>query len=235
MHCTTTREFTSSSWRWVLLIAALLGGLRMAAPAMACTEIAPRSAAELQEGASDIVLATVINRSVTETSDGDWLDRRFSFTIQIEDVLKGSLVRGDLIENVKAWNRAWTGSTPPPPSGSGHRPLPLEGEVAKFYLEPAEDGSLAILLPNGVELSSRADPTDPVRAGEAPPISTPNEKVEDAVVVEAKDPFGWDVMLVLLAIPILVGAFKQPGTARWMLLGLSGLMLGGAVVIILLR
>ena len=100
MHCTTTREFTSSSWRWVLLIAALLGGLRMAAPAMARTEIAPRSAAELQEGASDIVLATVINRSVTETSDGDWLDRRFSFTFQIEDVLKGSLVRGDLIENV---------------------------------------------------------------------------------------------------------------------------------------
>ncbi|MFB0984678.1 MAG: hypothetical protein QMB94_00160 [Phycisphaerales bacterium] len=218
-----------------MLVAALVGVFLSAGPAMAGTEIAPRSADDLQEEASDIVLATVINRSVTEMPDGDWLDRRFSFTIQIEDVLKGSLVRGDLIENVKAWNRAWTSSTPPPPSGSGHRPLPLEGEVAKFYLEPAEDGSLAILLPNGVELSSRADPTDPVRTGEPAPSSIPKEEAEDAIVVEAKDPFGWDVMLVLLAIPILVGAFKQPGAARWMLLGISGLMLGGAVVIILLR
>ena len=42
-------------------------------------------------------------------------------------------------------------------------------------------------------------------------------------------------MLVLLVIPIMVGAMKQPGTARWMLLGFSFLMLGSAVIIVLLR
>ena len=41
-------------------------------------------------------------------------------------------------------------------------------------------------------------------------------------------------MLVLLAIPIMIGAFKQPGAARWILLGVSCLMLGGAAAIIIL-
>ncbi len=203
--------------------------------AVADPDIAPLSADELQNGATDIVLATVVERTMTETTDGDWLDRRFSFTIEVEDVLKGSHVRGDRIEGVTGWSRSWTGSDPPPPSGSGHQPLPLQGEVAKFHLEAAEDGSMQIMLPNGVELSSRADPTDPVRVGDVAIISTGNDDGEDAPEADAMDPFGWDVMLVLLAIPVMIGAFKQPGTARWTLLGVSCLMLAAAAAIILLR
>ena len=201
---------------------------------VAGADIAPLSAEELQNGATDIVLATVVERTMTETTDGDWLDRRFSFTIEVEDVLKGSHVRGDRIEGVTGWNRSWTGSAPPPPSGSGHQPLPLQGEVAKFHLETTEDGSMQIMLPNGVELSSRADPTDPVRIGDVVIISTEDDDEEEAPEANAVDPFGWDVMLVLLAIPIMIGAFKQPGAARWILLGVSCLMLGGAAAIIIL-
>ena len=218
-----------------MLLVALIGLSLVTVPAIARAEIAPLSAEDLQEGATNIVLATVIERTVVEIPTGDWIDRQFSFTLQVEDVLKGSHARGDRIENVAAWNRSWTGSHAPPPSGMGHRPLPLEGEVAKFHLETAEDGSMQIMLPNGVELSSRADPSDPVRAGEAPVILNANDGVEDAIEADRKDPFGWDVMLVLLAIPLMVGAMKQPGTARWMLLGFSFLMLGAAATIVLLR
>ena len=219
IHRTPALGNTPGSWTCVMILVALIGISFTTALAVASSEIAPLSADDLQEGATDIVLATVLGRTMVETTNGDWTDRHFSFTIEVEDVLKGSHIRGDRMENISAWNR----------------PLPLEGEVAKFHLEPAEDGSMQIMLPNGVELSSRADPSDPVRAGEAAVILNSNDGVEDAIEADRKDPFGWDVMLVLLAIPIMVGAMKQPGTARWMLLGFSFLMLGAAVIIVLLR
>jgi hypothetical protein len=235
IHRTPALGNTPGSWTCVMILVALIGISFTTALAVASSEIAPLSTDDLQEGATDIVLATVLGRTMVETTNGDWTDRQFSFTIEVEDVLKGSHVRGDRMENISAWNRSWIGSDAPPPSGTGHRPLPLEGEVAKFHLEPAEDGSMQIMLPNGVELSSRADPSDPVRAGEAVVILNSNDGVEAAIEADSKDPFGWDVMLVLLAIPIMVGAMKQPGTARWMLLGFSFLMLGAAVIIVLLR
>lgn len=241
IHRTPALGNTPGLWTCVMILVSLIGISFTTALAVASSEIAPLSADDLQEGATDIVLATVLGRTMVETTNGDWIDRQFSFTVQIEDVLKGSHVRGDRMENISAWNRSWTGSHAPPPSGMGHRPLPLEGEVAKFHLETAEDGSMQIMLPNGVELSSRADPSDPVRAGEAPVILNANDGVEDAIEhvrgdrADRKDPFGWDVMLVLLAIPLMVGAMKQPGTARWMLLGFSFLMLGAAATIVLLR
>ena len=234
-HRTPALGNTPGSWTCVMILVALISIPVTTALAVASSEIAPRSADELQEGATDIVLATVLGRTVVETTNGDWIDRQFSFTVQVEDVLKGSHVRGDRMENISAWNRSWTGSGLPPPSGTGHRPLPLEGEVAKFHLKTVEDGSMPIMLPNGVELSSRADPSDPVRAGKAAVILNTNDGVEDAIEADRKDPFGWDVMLVLLAIPLMVGAMKQPGTARWILLGFSFLMLGAAATIVLLR
>jgi hypothetical protein len=41
-------------------------------------------------------------------------------------------------------------------------------------------------------------------------------------------------MLLLLAAPILIGSFRQRGKARWILLGISTLLMSGAALIVLL-
>ena len=72
---------------------------------------------------------------------------------------------------------ATTLSGEPPAHASGHAPLPLKGELAKFHLTPREpDGrsstpSYDVLLPNGIELAIGVDETDPIRRGEAQPPS----------------------------------------------------------------
>ena len=115
-----------------------------------------------------------------------------------------------------------------------HGPLPLEGELARFFLRSRTDDAGAtaydVLLPNGVELGGGTDATDPVRWGD-PPRPTPDPPA--TTTPPTKDPFGWDVVLLLLAAPILIGSFRQRGKARWILLGIAMLLMSGAVIVVL--
>jgi hypothetical protein len=178
---------------------------------------------ELAKLATSIIVGQVTDRSIVlDTSDPNWDGRSFTYTLKIHDVEKGDLKRGDVVE-CAAWRKAFIG--PPdevPTYSAGHRGLPLEGEVARFYLQ--EDG--AIILPNGVELPDGVDASDPTRRGDAPP-ALPEVEPEPP----AKDPFGWDVMLILLALPLFIGGFRQPGLARWGLVGTACVMLGIAAFI----
>jgi len=184
---------------------------------------------QLLEMSTDVVLARVLPDVEIETSsDGGWSRRDFTFPLLVEDVEKGDAKRGDRID-VTAWHRAWVGLGDPPPSSTGHRPLPLAGEVARFHLRRTEEGVLEVVLPNGVELATSADPLDPVRYGDAPPVTADEDgDPEDATPA---DPFGWEIILILLALPILVGSLKQPGKARWTLLGVSLVMFVAAALI----
>ena len=193
---------------------------------------APRTPQELMETSTDVVLARVLPEvRMVESSDGEWSRRDFTFPLFVEDVEKGDAKRGDRIE-VTAWHRAWTGLGDPPPSSVGHRPLPLAGEVARFHLRRTDEGVIEVVLPNGVELATSVDPLDPVRYGD-PPRVDPDETGSpgDIVAKTPADPFGWDVILILLALPVLIGSMKQPGKARWILLGVSLVMFLGAGLI----
>ena len=60
---------------------------------------------------------------------------------------------------------------------------------------------------------------------------TADELGDPEAATTPADPFGWDIILILLALPILVGSLKQPGKARWILLGASLAMFLGAALI----
>ena len=211
----------------LLLAFFLLCGLLLR---VASADIAPLSPEQLQKNASTIVVGVVSKRAIAlDATDPDWDRRSFHYEIKVEAIEKGDLQVGDTI-SANASSRRWVGTGTPPPSGAGHWPLPLEGERARFFLHTDSDGTLAILLPNGVELSTQADRSNPVRFGDPPPPSL-EPAVEKAP--PASDPFGWDVMLILLALPLFVGGFRQDGKAKWALVGIACLMCASAVVITL--
>ena len=191
-------------------------------------EVPLRTPEQLEATATDIVLGVVESRTIDESSDGQFRRRAFRFQVRVEEVLKGELERGDVIP-VGAWTQTWIGVGDPPAGSNGHRPLPLEGELARFFVV-AEDDDYAVILPNGVELGGGADPSDPVRWGDPPRTVIPETPEPTA---PTKDPFGWDVVLLLLAAPILIGSFRQQGKARWILLGVAILLMSGAALVVL--
>ena len=196
-------------------------------------EQAPRSTADLEATSSDIVLGVVDSRSMQETRDDSWLERTFDYDVRVEETFKGDLEGGSIVV-VRATHRKWIAPDPMPSSGTGHQPLPLVGELAKFHLVPDDEdsGRYLVIAPNGVELGSAARLDDPTRTGDPPPVAA-SETAEE-VAPKTKDPFGWDVVLFLLAVPILVGSLRQNGAARWILLAISTTMLLGAAAIVLL-
>ena len=196
-------------------------------------DIAPKSPQELAEIADEIVLGVVESRSMEQTTNEEWLERKFTYQVRVEeDSEKGGLEQGDVIQ-VKAANRRWIGPDPMPPSGTGHFPLPIVGELARFHLvDISGDDAYMVVIPNGVELSRDADATDPRRIGDLPPEPALPEEETSAEKVDP-DPFGWDVLLVLLAIPLVVGGLRQKGRPRLVLLLVASVMLAGAITIVL--
>ena len=197
-------------------------------------EVPRQSPEQLEAKATDIVLGVVEARAIEQSNDGMFLRRGFTFQIRVEETMKGDLASGTVIP-VTAWTQTWVGPGRPPAGASGHRPLPLEGELARFFLIAKTDaeGSVryGVVLPNGVELGGGADETDPVRRGDAARVVASPPSEEPA---PTKDPFGWDVVLVLLALPIVIGSLRQNGKARWILLGVGSVLLAGAAAVVLL-
>lgn len=217
----------------ILLCVSVSLWLNLLVTGSAIAEVPLLTAEDLEANASDIVLGVVESRTIDESSDGLHRRRAFTFQVRVEETLKGDLDRGTVIP-VHAWTQAWIGIGDPPPGSRGHDPLPLEGELARFFLTARiDDAGVAafdVLLPNGVELGGGTDATDPVRGGDPPRPATP---VASDPAPPTKDPFGWDVVLLLLAAPILIGSFRQRGKARWILLGTAILLMSGAVIVVL--
>ena len=200
---------------------------------LAVGDIAPLSPEQLQSQSSDIVVGVVTSRQITrDETDKDWDKRSFVYEIEVEAVEKGDHARGDSLV-ASAWTKRWTGSGIPPPSGMGHEPLPLEGERARFFLKAkaGEGETMAILLPNGVELAAEADPDNPVRIGEPAPPEPALEIEEEPEPKPTGDPFGWDIMLVILGIPLVIGGIRQQSKSRWGLLVAACIMFSAAAII----
>lgn len=199
----------------------------------AIAEVPLQTPEELEANATDIVLGVVESREIDESSDGRFLRRAFRFQVRVEETLKGGLAHGAIVP-VDAWTQAWIGIGDPPPSSRGHDPLPLDGELVRFFLTAVADDAgvvgYEVLLPNGVELGGAADATDPVRGGDPPRAATSDPATSPA---PTKDPFGWEVILLLLAAPILIGSFRQQGNARWILMGIAILLMSGAALVVL--
>ena len=186
---------------------------------------------ELFDQAAFVVVGKVLNVDVTYDDQDPELDvRRFRYQLLIEAVEKGNLNRGETIE-IYAWaGNSIENENTTTPWSAGHFPLPLAGERGRFFLSNQENGAYKILFPNGVELDPAADKSDPRRIGDEP-SKVPEEIVEETIRPTSKDPFGWDVILILLGIPFIVGAIRQKSRSRWGLLVVGALMFLGAVMI----
>ena len=186
---------------------------------------------ELFDQAAFVVVGKVLNIDITYNDEDPELDvRRFRYQLRIEAVEKGDLNRGETIQ-LDAWagNSLKEGNNTSPWS-AGYSPLPLVGERGRFFLSTEEANTYEIVFPNGVELDPAADKNDPRRIGDELP-EVPKEIAEETIRPTSKDPFGWDVILILLGIPFVVGAIRQKSRSRWGLLVVGALMFLGAVMI----
>ena len=185
---------------------------------------------ETAEATTDIIVGRVISRTFTpDSSDPNWDKRTFTYEIEVEATEKGDFARGDTFETTGLY-QSWIGEGVTTTEFHGHELLPLEGERARFFLIREADGSVSLVRPNGVELATDADPTDPVRIGD-PPRPVLEEPVEATEEKAPIDPFGWDIILVLLGLPFLIGAIKQKQSSRWGLLVVACVMFIAAAII----
>ena len=192
-------------------------------------EIPPMSDEERKEKADHIVIGVPFESVVEERRDENYIYRTMTFKVRVEEPEKGGLVRGDLVE-IQVWKSEWIGEGRAFSNATGHRPLPVEGELTRFHLaEPNEKGRYPVLIPNGVERGDRTvDP--PPSKGDDTDIVSDSEPDGDPKETISKDPFGWDVILVLLAVPVLIGSFRQSGTSRWVPMSVATVMLVAALL-----
>jgi hypothetical protein len=116
--------------------------------------------AGLRKGATHVITGTVTAIYERESREGEWKYTRYVAEVCVKTVEKGEgLAAGDLAY-VRYWRRSWRGSREMPPSTSGHRGLPKEGETLRIYLArnaydgfstENDDGGLNVLGANGFE------------------------------------------------------------------------------------
>ena len=194
-------------------------------------EVPPIPPEVRRQQAVDIILGQVESRTVVERAEGEHLHRDITYDVRVEETEKGTLERGTIIK-ARATTINFMGQGTPPPGSSGHHPLPLVGELAQFFLVPDEEGDRLILSPNGVELNQEVSISDQVRRG-ADPVPMADIETVEPEGPPSKDPFGWDVILILLGLPILVGGLRQTGPARLGLLGIAMVFFVSAIAIVL--
>ena len=134
----------------------------------------------LQQQAVEIILGQVESRTVVERAEDRNLNREITYDVRVEETQKGTLERGAVIK-ARATTITFMGEGTPPPGPSGHHPLPLVGELARFFLTPSEEGDYLILFPNGVELNQEVSISDPVRRG-ADAVPAPPASVSDRAI-----------------------------------------------------
>ena len=196
-------------------------------------EVPPIPPEVRRQQAVDIILGQVESRTVVERAEGEHLHRDLTYDVRVEETEKGTLERGMIIK-ARATTINYMGQGTPPPGSSGHHPLPLVGELAQFFLVPDEEGDRLILSPNGVELNQEVPISDQVRRGaDAIPIPADETETVETEEPSSKDPFGWDVILILLGLPVLVGGLRQTGPARLGLLGIAMIFFVSAIAIVL--
>lgn len=115
--------------KWILGLA-LLGFLFPPAPQPEKVDL---SADELQRIATHVIQGNVRHIYQRSEQEDAWSYTHYVAEVQITATEKGEdLAEGGLVY-VRYWTRRFRGSQPPP-STSGHRQIPSEGETLRIYL-----------------------------------------------------------------------------------------------------
>lgn len=142
-----------------LLLAASLSALALAL-APTAPEKADLDPAALRQLATHVLTGEVRSIYTRTEREGSWEVTRHAAEVAISATEKGEgLATGELVY-VRYWTRRWRGWGSPPPSTSGHRGIPAEGDAVRVYLarnaydgftEDNQDGGFNVIGANGFE------------------------------------------------------------------------------------
>ena len=140
-------------------------------PVFARAEVPLKSKAQLQAGATHIVIGKVETIYSVMSKSDDWVDTKSVAEIAVQKVEKGDRIQtGDLVYG-RFWNKRWIGKGNPDPFSAGHIG-PETGQLVRVYLV-RKGGGYDVILPNGFEKS--------------PKQATLVEALEDWIVLLEKD------------------------------------------------
>jgi len=115
---------------------------------------------ELRKTATHVITGQVTAVYQRTETASDWKYTKYVAEVRVEKCEKGDgLKKGDLVY-ARYWRRAWIGKGQVPPSTSGHRGLPSDGESLRIYLAQNaydgfglenKDGGFNVIGANGVE------------------------------------------------------------------------------------
>ena len=138
---------------------------------VAIAEKASMTAEENAEVATDIAVGTVAAIYTREQEIGDWHYVFHVAEIKVEKVEKGKGLSDKAPAYVRYWHRGWIGEGRVPPSTSGHRGLPGEGDQVRVYVArnaydgfsfENKDGGFNVIGCDGFEILKKAEAEKPV-------------------------------------------------------------------------
>jgi hypothetical protein len=150
--------------RTSIVLAALLATLWLATDLLAEKVDMPR--AGLQSTATHVITGTVKAVYTRKETEGEWRYTRYVAEVKVKTVEKGEGLKPGGLAYVRYWTRSWIGGREMPPSTSGHRGLPEEGETLRIYLArnaydgfstENHDGGFNVIGANGFERLSSKD------------------------------------------------------------------------------
>jgi hypothetical protein len=115
---------------------------------------------ELRETATDVVTGKVVAIYARAETSGDWKYTRYVAEIRVDECEKGDGIKKGSLVYARYWTRGWSGKGQVPPSTSGHRNLPSDGEVVRVYMarnaydgfgSDNNDGGFNVIGANGFE------------------------------------------------------------------------------------
>lgn len=114
----------------------------------------------LRKTATHVMVGTVVGVYERTETVGDWKFTRCVAQVRVSNWEKGDSVDHGKLTYVRYWHRRWIGKGRVPPSTSGHRGLPSEGETLRVYLarnaydgftRDNKDGGFNVIGANGFE------------------------------------------------------------------------------------
>ena len=127
-------------------------------------EKAPESAENLLKRSTHIVTGKVQAIYTRQEKTPEWIYTRYVAEILVSSVGKGESSKVGSVTYARYWTRSFRGSVPPP-SVSGHYPLPKQGDTVQAFLVQGKndgygnkttDGGLDAIGPNGFKVLKRA-------------------------------------------------------------------------------
>jgi hypothetical protein len=145
--------------KWCTISAAMFMLAALAASgALAAKRLS--SKAELEEGATHIIVGKVRSIISTEHVAPNWLTTTYFANVSIDKIEKGQGLKVGGIVQLRYMHLSWQGAGSPPPHDSGHSPTPKNDDFVRVYLVNngyngagyTKDGGYDVYYKNGFEI-----------------------------------------------------------------------------------